>query len=386
MTVRFDPRRLDRIAPRMQAHVDAGRYAGIAWRIGTADGPLAEGRVGAAQTDAIWRIYSMTKPIVSVAAMQLAEECRVPLHARIRRWLPEFAAPVVLSPSGARAPAREPITVIQLLSHMAGLSYGFLGDVAGRHYGAAGVLKDESLPLRDQVRLIAALPLADHPGARWRYSVATDVLAALLEVEEDRPLAEILRRRVLDPLGMSETAFSVPEPDRPRIMEMRGTRLPPEAPAIPPLGVDAAYPPDLPDYGRGGHGLFSTLDDYAKFAAALLRVAQGAQDGPVAPRTLRAMTTNQVPEALLPLSIDLPFDSESPGLGGFGFGLGFGVDLGARGRRLAGSPGCFGWSGAADTWFTVDPTGGFYAVFLSQNLDRPGGSTDFQTLLHAAAP
>lgn len=384
MAARFDDGRLARIAARMEARVASGAYAGIAWRIGTVGGIVHEGRVGAAREDALWRIYSMTKPLVSVAAMQLAEECRAPLHARIRRWLPEFAAPVVLEPSGARVPAREPIVVLHLLAHMAGLSYGLQSDAAGRLYAEAGVLADDAEPLREVVRRIGALPLANHPGERWRYSVATDVLAALLEEEEGRGIADILRARLLEPLGMTETAFTVPEAERGRIVEVRGTRLPPDFPAVPPLGIDAIHPADLDGFARGGHGLFCTLADYSRFAEALLRVAQGAADGPVAPRTPAAMTTNQLSESQLPMVTSLPFDSESPGFGGFGFGLGFSTDLGARGRRRLGSPGCFGWAGAADTWFTVDPAGGVYAVFMSQSTDRPGASYDFQSLLHAA--
>ncbi|MEM1316006.1 MAG: serine hydrolase domain-containing protein, partial [Pseudomonadota bacterium] len=371
-------------AGRMEGHVASGAYAGIAWRIGTASDIVHEGRVGAAREDALWRIYSMTKPIVSVAAMQLVEDCRAPLHARIRRWLPEFEVPVVLDPSGARTPAREPIALIHLLSHMSGLSYGFLSDAAGRLYAEAGILADDREPLREVVRRVGALPLAGHPGERWRYSVATDVLGALIEVEEGRSLPDVLRARIFEPLDMSDTGFFVPQVDRHRLVEVRGTPLPPALPAVPPLGLDAVHPVDLPGFARGGHGLISSVEDYARFAAALLRTAQGDADGPVAPRTLAAMTTNQLGEAQLPMVTSLPFDSESPGFGGFGFGLGFSVDLGARGRRLLGSPGGFGWAGAADTWFVVDPIAGFYAVFMSQSTDRAGASYDFQTLLHAA--
>jgi CubicO group peptidase (beta-lactamase class C family) len=380
----FDPDRLARITTRMQQHVNRGTSPGIAWQIGRGEEVLEAGQVGAVPECALWRIYSMTKPLVSVAAMQLVEECRVPLHAPIAQWLPEFKAPVVLLPDGSREPARKPITVRHLLCHMAGLSYGFQGDGVARMYAQAGVLVDEALPLRAQAELIASLPLCFHPGTGWRYSVATDILAALLEVEEGRPIAEILRRRIFEPLGMGDTGFFVEEAERHRIMAVHGTPLPPGFPPIPPLGIDTLYPADNPDYGRGGHGLFATLEDYAAFARALLAVATGKGAGPVAPRSLAAMVNNQVPEAQLPISIDLPFDTVSPGFGGFGFGLGFATDLGAGGRNLLGHPGCFGWSGAADTWFTVDPDGGFYAVFMAQDLDPGGAPADFQTLLHAA--
>lgn len=384
MTEIFHPDRLERINKRMATYVNAGRCAGIEWRIGMVGKTVHQGTCGAVPQDAIWRIYSMTKPLVSVAAMQMIEECRLPLHGRIARWLPEFEAPMVLTHSGRREPAREPITVLHLLSHMSGLSYGFQGDGAGREYAAAGVLADDTVSLRDQARLIASMPLSEHPGTNWRYSVSTDVLAALMEVIEEKPIGELLEARVFDPLGIQNTGFHVPKNRQNAIVEIRGTPLPPDFPRVPPLGIHAAYPYDEPAFGRGGHGLFSTLDDYSKFAEDLLRIAQGGGHGLVSPRGLLAMTTNQVHPDALPMVTNLPFDSESPGFGGFGFGMGFSIDHGAMGRRLLGSAGCFGWAGAADTWFVVDPVAGFYAVFMAQDLDRSGATTDFQTLLHAA--
>ncbi|MEX0280938.1 MAG: serine hydrolase domain-containing protein [Arenibacterium sp.] len=384
MVVRFNPERLARLKTRMEWHVGEGNSPGIAWQIGSLSDIVDEGAVGDVPERALWRIYSMTKPLVSVAAMQLFEECRVPLHAPIARWLPEFKAPVVLNSDGSREPAKTPITVRHLLCHMAGFTYGFQGDGVARMYAQAGVLTDEAASLRAQSELIASMPLVFHPGTGWRYSVATDILAALLEVEEDRPIRDILQRRVFDPLGMTETGFHVRERDLTRIMKVHGSPLPPALPPIPPLSIETLYPSDNPEYGRGGHGLFATLSDYTAFAKALLALATAQGDGPVSPRGLQAMITNQVPDAQLPLSIDLPFDTVSPGLGGFGFGLGFAVDQGASGSNLLGHPGCFGWSGAADTWFTVDPDGGFYAVFMAQDLDPGGTPADFQTLLHAA--
>ncbi|MEM6440664.1 MAG: serine hydrolase domain-containing protein [Pseudomonadota bacterium] len=384
MTPKFSTARLDRIAPRMSHWVNEGRYAGIAWTIGGAEGEVHSGRVGALAETPLWRIFSMTKPLVSLAAMQLVEDCQIHLHNRIRRWLPEFDAPQVLAPDGALTPAREPIALDHLLSHMSGLSYPFLGDAVARRYIEAGVLADDAQPLRDAVRHAAAQPLAFHPGEAWKYSIATDVLAALLEEIEQASIGDILKARIFDPLGLSETAFHIPASEKPRVVEMRGTPQPPDWPRRGLIEFGNEHRVDDPFFGRGGHGLVSTLDDYAAIARSLLRTAQGAEDGLVAPRTLAMMSANRVPDAHLPLSIRLPFDVEAVGLGGFGFGLGFSTDLGARGRRLLGSPGAFGWSGAADTWFTVDPAGGLYAVFMSQSLDRPGASTDFQTLLHAA--
>ncbi|MEX0339859.1 MAG: serine hydrolase domain-containing protein [Arenibacterium sp.] len=382
--VQFNAGRLARLKARMEWHVAQGNSPGITWHIGGVGEIFDQGSVGDVPDGALWRIYSMTKPLVSIAAMQLVEECRIKLHAPIATWLPEFEAPVVLNPDGSRTPAQSPITLRHLLCHMAGLTYGFQGDGVARMYAQAGVLVDEAASLREQSKLIASMPLVFHPGSDWRYSVATDILAAVLEVEEGQPIAQILKDRLFDPLGMPATGFYVPENARARIMKMHGSRLPAQLPPIPPLGIDTLYPADNPNYGRGGHGLFSTLSDYAAFAESLLALSRGQGEGPVSPRGLNAMVTNQVPDARMPFSINMPFDTVSPGFGGYGFGLGFAVDLGAQGRNLLGHPGCFGWSGAADTWFTVDPDAGFYAVFMAQDLDPGGSPADFQTLLHAA--
>ena len=382
--IQFNPDRLARIKARMEWHVAEGSSPGIAWQIGSVGEVFEQGAVGHVPDGALWRIYSMTKPLVSIAAMQLVEECRLGLHTPIAKWLPEFKAPVVLNADGSRTPAQSAITVRHLLSHMAGLTYGFQGDGVARMYAQAGVLVDEAASLRAQSELIAAHPLVFHPGTGWRYSVATDILAALLEVEEGQPIREILKRRLFEPLGMSDIGFHVAENQRDRIMKVHGTRLPAHLPPVPPLSIDTLYPCDNPEYGRGGHGLFATLSDYTAFAESLLTVATGRGEGPVSPRGLQAMVTNQVPEAHLPLTVNMPFDTVSPGLGGFGFGLGFATDLGASGRNLLGHPGAFGWSGAADTWFTIDADAGFYAVFMAQDLDPGGSPADFQTLLHAA--
>ncbi len=392
MTPRLDPKTLARLDARMEEWVAAGRYGGIEWRIGDASGSvLHAGRAGRREIGGpeipdipLWRIYSMTKPIVSLAAMQLVEECRINLHAPVSRHLPEFATMEVLQPGGGKRMAERSITIQHLLAHMSGLFYGFAGEPLAKEIATAGILRDSG-PLREGVRKLAAFPLDFEPGTGWRYSFSTDVLAAVLEEAEGRSIGEILRDRVLGPLGMAETAFFVPEGERGRIMGMHMGRDEKTGAAL-TFDVSRGYPADKPDFGRGGHGLFSTTEDYSRLCAALTRLATGG--GPVAGlvgrRTLEAMTANHVPDALLPLHIELMDLTKRPGLGGYGFGLGFRRALGHRGRSILGCEGEFGWSGAAETWFTIDPSAGLWALFMAQNLDWPGASEDFQTLVTAA--
>jgi CubicO group peptidase (beta-lactamase class C family) len=395
MTHRLDPARLARLDACMADWVARGAYAGLEWRIGDMGGALHGGRAGvmrsadpaSALPDApIYRMYSMTKPIVTLAAMQLVEDCRLALHAPVGDFLPEYAEMRVWRPDGFTEAARSPITIAQLMSHTAGLSYGFLADRSAGMYVATEAKADPGQPLREHVKMFAGIPLVFHPGADWRYSVATDVLGAVLEVVEGRSLRAILEDRVLGPLGMTETAFAVAPDAQNRLMAIYGgTR--PGAP-LKELDLSRGYPSTSGDWARGGHGLFSTLDDYSKLCVSLLGLARGETPGLVGRKTLEMMIANRVPESAQPIGINRPEARVGPGLGGYGFGLGFRCALphagGARARDILASPGEFGWSGAAETWFTVDPAEGLWGVFLSQNLDWPGASADFQTMLVAA--
>lgn len=392
----LDPARLARLDACMHDWVERGAYGGLEWMLGDGAGPLHRGRAGLldpARPGAgmperpFHRIYSMTKPLVSLAAMQLIEECRLHLHAPVGRWLPEWAAPQVLRADGTTEPARSPITVIDLMNHSAGLSYAFLADPVAQRYAriASGMRPD--LSLQAFAARFAEAPLLHHPGEGWTYSIATDLLGALLERVEDRPLQRILQDRIIDPLGMEETGFRIPVGAQDRLFAIHGGGPGPDG-GLKPLDLSRVYPPDRDDWARGGHGLFSTLDDYGRFCAALLRLARGEAAGPVSREGLRMMTADLTPPAARPLRLELPVPSTGPGLGGYGFGLGFRCALpyagGAQLRRVLAPAGEFGWSGAAETWFSIAPNEGVWALFMAQNLDWPGASGDFQTLVAAA--
>jgi CubicO group peptidase (beta-lactamase class C family) len=387
----FDPARLERIREHFDRYLEDGRLPG--WMVVIArDGEVAyeacsghrdlEGDAPV-EPDTLWRIFSMTKPIASVAAMMLWEEGHFELKDPVARFLPEFAEPRVFT-GGAMAkiatvPAGEPIRMWHLLTHTSGLTYGF------HHHGAVDELYRErgfewgtppDMDLAACCRAWADMPLLFQPGTEWNYGHSTDVLGRVIEVISGQPLDEFLAARVLGPLGMTDTAFSAPEADHGRLAALyvpdpetgRASRSP---------ASEAAKRP--PAYLSGGGGLVSTAGDYRRFTQMLLN--GGELDGVrlLGPRTLRLMTANQLPgradlEAFgRPLFAETTFD-------GVGFGLGFSVVEDPVAARYPSSPGEFGWGGAASTAFWVDREERMEVLFFTQLL--PSSTHPIRSQLH----
>jgi CubicO group peptidase (beta-lactamase class C family) len=312
----------------------------------------------------------MTKAITSVAAMILYEEGAYLLTDPIANWLPEFAEPrVYVKGSSLRPvtePATEPIRVWHLLTHTAGLTYGFhyanpvdaLYRAAGHEWGTPA-----GADLAECVRQWASLPLVFQPGAEWNYSVATDVLGRLVEVVSGQPLDAFFADRIFTPLGMTETAFWTEETGR-----LAALYLPePKTKRAVRSNAFGALGTKPPDCLSGGGGLVSTAADYHRFTQMLLR--GGELDGVrlLAPRTVALMASNHLPghvdlEAYgRPLFAEIPFD-------GYGFGLGFSVlEDPVKARTLA-SAGEFAWGGAASTAFWIDPDEDLTVAFYTQLL------------------
>ena len=391
--MKVDPERLAGLAACAGREIDAGHFAGVSWRVRRHGRTLDEGALGHADhararplgTDAIHRVYSMTKPIVSVVALQLVETGRLSLDAPVARWLPGFGAGRVLGADGALVPLRRPVTVEDLLTHRAGLSYDFLPDCpVATLYREARLCEDGSRSLEALVARLAALPLAGQPGTAFRYSFASDVLAHLIERVLDRALREVLAERVFAPLGMRETDFGVAEAARPRLVDMHGLRalgeVPPEvepAQTLEPMDVSASYPADAAGrFARGGHGLFSTLDDYARFAALL---GDGrAPDGRalLSAPMLAMLWRNRLPPAQRPIRVGHRL------MPGYGWGLTGRVMLDVGEALHLTVDGEGGWAGAASTWFWVDRANGIDGVVLAQFL---GSTVPLGPLMQAAA-
>jgi CubicO group peptidase (beta-lactamase class C family) len=378
----FSPARLGRVTDYLQRAVDQGQYAGavtliarrgsiVQWQaLGYRDVARSEPM----RVDAIFQIYSMTKPITSVAALMLMEEGRLTLDDPVSRFLPEFARMQVLE-----RPAVRPITIRHLLTHTAGFAAGekLRGPTVDRLNEAR---LDELPSLAAYATGLAALPLANDPGERFSYDgVNSEVLSRVIEVVAGMPFDEFLSKRVLAPLRMLDTGFSVPLDQRARIVEMASTDA---AGRLVAVSAGANKPGEmLKRYPSGAGGLYSTAADYARFCQMLLNA--GELDGVriLGRKTVELMMTNHLTQLSPPVN---EFND------GEGFGLGGYVVLDPARRGQLGSVGQFGWSGAAATWFTIDPHEQLVAILMMQHLPRglpsdpPRLGKPFNNLVHQA--
>ncbi|HET6816586.1 MAG TPA: serine hydrolase domain-containing protein [Mycobacteriales bacterium] len=319
--------------------------------------------------DTIWRIYSMTKPVTSVAAMMLVEQGLMELTDPISRWLPEFSEPRVYVGGQATKPvtvaATEPIRVWHLLTHTAGLTYGFHRmHVTDEIYRLAGF--DVAMPANDLAafsRAIASLPLAFQPGTEWNYSVATDILGRLVEVVSGQALDEFFAQQIFTPLDMRDTSFHVEPPKHDRLA------------ALYALAPELTEPVRYDDLGErykrparwisGGGGLLSTTRDYTRFTWMLLRGGELEGARLLSPRTVRYMARNHLPGNADLQTVGRSLFAETR-FDGVGFGLGFAVVTDAAAGKVIASDGEFNWGGMASTAFWVDPAEDLTVVWMTQ--------------------
>lgn len=338
--------------------------------------------------DSVYRIYSMTKPITSLAFMMLVEEGKVALDDPVTRFIPEWKnLGVYAAGTGPwmTTPTARPMQMVDLLRHTSGLTYGFQTrtnvDAAYRALKVAD--RDRSLDTARFVDELSRLPLEFSPGDAWNYSISTDVLGVLIERITGQPFQEVLRQRIFEPLGMSETSFIVREDQKSRFA---ACYLPTPQGGMKLLDDPAtsAYL-STPVFYSGGGGLVSTADDYMKFCRMLL--AGGLYNGHrlVSPSTLRLMTANHLPggKDLTALSRSLFSESTNAGVG---FGLGFAVVFDPVQTLMPSSVGEYYWGGAASTAFWIDPREEIAVVFMTQLL---GSSTyplrrELRTLVYSA--
>jgi CubicO group peptidase (beta-lactamase class C family) len=335
-----------------------------------------EGQAMAA--DALFRIYSMTKPIVSVAVMMLVERGQVLLGAPVAHYLPEFAGVQLACHINGHATLdkpRTPPTVQDLLRHTAGLTYEILGTEPIQRLYAEADLWTRKKTNREFSRVLAALPLMFEPGTTFEYSRATDVLGSLIEVVSGQTLGAFLRQNILDPLGMVDTHFDVKPDQHHRIAEPFAV-CPDSGTPVELIDIRKPYPME-----SGGAGLVSTVGDYARFAQCLLNGGELNGQRLLMPNTVRHMTADHLG------GMEQHFTQRSGFMlaRGVGFGLGFSVKLQEGLDPLPGSAGLYGWGGIGGTTFFVDPAKELFAILLTQapnqrDLYRPL----FRTLVYAA--
>ena len=359
----FDPARLKAHSDDLQALVDKGQLAGVttlAARKGKVihfeTRGLADVETGApARPDTIWRIASMTKPVVGVAMMQLWEKGLWKLDDPVARHIPEFAGLKVKAPDGSLVPQASPMTMAQLMSHTAGF------DVSAG-YAQAGLRSGD---LKEMIRRLSALPLAAQPGTDWRYGPSVDIQGYLVERLSGERLDDYLRRHIFDPLKMTDTGFHVPPEKAPRVARIHTYK---EGRIV--AGPPQVIPVTPPVFLSGGGGLLSTAGDYFRFSQALLD--GGALEGVriLKPETVRLMRRSV-------LGPGLTVDLYGPSQAGVGFGLDFAVIEDPAAAATPHGKDTFYWGGAFGTWFWIDPTNDVVFVGMIQNLNGsiPGAGT-----------
>jgi CubicO group peptidase (beta-lactamase class C family) len=389
-------------------YIDAGRFPGtqlLVYRRGKVVHSAVQGfadveRKTPVKDDTIYRIYSMTKPITSVAFMMLVEEGRVALDEPVHKYIPEWknlgvfqagAAPAFLT----KAPSR-PMLIVDLLRHTSGLTYGFQQrsnvDAAYREMKISEIERGRTLQL--MIEDLAKIPLEFSPGEAWNYSVSADVLGYLVGKISGKPFEQFLKERIFEPLGMTDTDFFVPADKAHRFaacysadpkggMTFHAT----ERKGDLTLQDDPTNSPFLspPTFISGGGGLCSTVADYLTFCRALINGGELGGVRLIGPKTLALMTSNH-----LPGGCDLPAVSRSlfseAAYHGIGFGLGFSVTMNPAQTLIPGSAGEYSWGGAATTSFWIDPAEELIAIFMTQVLPSNAYPIrrELRTMIYAA--
>lgn len=329
----------------------------------------------------IFRIYSMTKPVVSVALLMLYEEGKFQLDDPLEMYLPGFRDIQVFAGEDAQgnmileAPRRKP-TIHDAFRHTLGVSAGSGPSAVERLYVEKGILVNSVDSLSQQMELLGEVPLLYHPGERWLYGYGHDVQAALVEHFSGMPLDRFLQERLFAPLGMPDTGYDKGRTQAARVARLHDVAETP--PAIPAVDMRVSTYERFADVPLGTLGLWSTAMDYARFAQMLLN--KGELDGVriLGERTVELMSKNHLPEAIGTLA-------EYNGTPGIGYGLGVSVVLDDAVAGNLASPGAFGWTGAATTRFIVDPEQDLVAIFMAQQWPYDTRLlSEFETLVYQA--
>lgn len=332
--------------------------------------------------DDLFRIYSMTKPITAIAAMQLYEQGEFQLSDPISKWVPELAELSVMTSDGSMEPAQSVITMHQLLTHTAGFSYGFVPeDPVDVLYRESDILRSKSPS--EFLGKLAELPLKFQPGAGWNYSVAVDVTGLIIERISGQSLAQYLQEQLFEPLGMSDTFFSVPDKKLDRFLPNHEFDM--ESRSVQTMGSESVTQFQNVTLFSGGGGLVSTAADYMRFAEMLRNNGEFNGVRIIGPKTLNYMTQSHLSDQLRNVGAGDRLDALSRFFPGQTFGLGFGIVSDPAANGVLGSAGEFYWGGAAGTVFWVDPVEDIVAIGMIQLMRSPWSfREDFRVAVYQA--
>jgi CubicO group peptidase (beta-lactamase class C family) len=375
--VGLDAGRLARIGAYFRPYTDDGRLAGWLVLVGRA-GKIAylesygrRNESGApVELDTLFRIYSMTKPVTALAAMICYEEGLFDLKDPVGKFVPSFADSQILTGGSPEAPETvsscEPMRIWHLLTHTAGLIYGFTGQnpVLSAIFEQAQAAVPAGTDLAGWCDAWARIPLLFEPGSAWNYSVAHDVLGRVVEVAAGEPLDRFFDERIFAPLGMSDTGFRVQTVDLHRLATLYA--LDADAGKVSPDEETGRWGVTTPDFFSGGGGLVSSASDYLRFAEMLRRRGEYGGRRVIGTRTVEYMTRNHLPGNADLAGFGVPLFADAPPERGYGYGLGVGVTIDPVARKVLCGAGTYGWAGAANTYFFVDPAEELTVLFLTQ--------------------
>ena len=377
----FSSDRLARITQFFRSEVDKGALPGAVLAVARNGKVVYRQAIGyqdrekkiPMQTDAIFRIYSMSKPITTVAVMMLAEEGKIDVMAPVGQYLPEFkdvkvgvekTDPATRKPRLELEPPRRPMTVQDLLRHTSGLVYGPFGNkLVHQAYNKANLF-DPAQSLAEFITKLSKLPLAHQPGSTWEYGMSVDVLGRIVEVVSGTPFDRFLEERITKPLGMSDTAFYLRPAQVPRLAE---PQVDPATGKRPQFPAGEELTKEKVKWFSGGGGLLSTTSDYSRFSQMLVNGGELNGVRLLSPKTLAVMTSDQIPPGAA-RAIDLAASEDLTPIPELGqsFGLGFAVRTDVGHTPVSGSVGDYFWAGAGGTYFWVDPQEKLYAVMMLQ--------------------
>ena len=379
---------MDNIRLDFQKHIDAGRCNGAEWIINYKNNIYHEvigfndlAQKNKLNKNSFYRIWSMTKPIVGFAAMQLIEKNFLSLDDTIDKYLPNFKKLKKLKSLTSKLDDTIKVdnipTIRQLLQHTAGFTYNSSNNFLAAEYEDKQLFHSSSRSLEEEIDSISGLPLLYEPGSEWHYSISIDILARILEVITKDSLLNILKENIFHPLEMNETNFFISDDEKKNLIETFEYNSVQKKLTDITLGTRKlilyGYPSNYKNYSRGGHGLFSTAADYIKFATMLINGEDKNSKPLVKKETLQSMRSNTLSRNLFPIEITsintVKDENYENDLAGYGWGLGFRVLMNNTPQNKYGVIGEFGWSGYAATYFLVDSTNNLSAVLMMQILD-----------------